>query len=122
MTADHQAIVEVSRQFADEFLAPNAIDWDRTKHFPADTIRKGAELGLGGMYVREDVGGSGLTRLDAALIIEALATGCPSIASYLSIHNMTAWMIDQYGTEDLRRRYLPDMCSLTQFGSYCLTE
>ena len=97
MTADHQAIVEVSRQFADEFLAPNAIEWDRNKHFPADIIRKGAELGLGGMYVREDVGGSGLTRLDAALIIEALATGCPSIASYVSIHNMTAWMIDEYG-------------------------
>ena len=122
MTADHQAIVEVSRQYADEFLAPNAVEWDRTKHFPADVIRKGAELGLGGMYVREDVGGSGLTRLDAALIIEALATGCPSIASYISIHNMTAWMIDRYGTEDLRRRYLPDMCSLAQFGSYCLTE
>jgi alkylation response protein AidB-like acyl-CoA dehydrogenase len=122
MTADHQAIVEVSRQFADEFLAPNAIEWDRTKHFPADTIRKGAALGLGGMYVREDVGGSGLTRLDAALIIEGLATGCPSIASYISIHNMTAWMIDQYGSDELRHRYLPDLCGLVQFGSYCLTE
>ena len=122
MTADHQAIVDVSRQYADEYLAPNAVEWDRTKHFPADIIRKGADLGLGGIYVREEVGGSGLTRLDAALIIEALATGCPSIASYISIHNMTAWMIDQYGSDDLRRRYLPDMCSLVQFGSYCLTE
>ena len=122
MTADHQAIVEVSRQYADDFLAPNAVEWDRTKHFPADVIRKGAELGLGGMYVREDVGGSGLTRLDAALIIEALATGCPSIASYISIHNMTAWMIDQYGSEQTRERYLPDLCGLVTFGSYCLTE
>ena len=122
MTADHQAIVEISRQFADEFLAPNAVEWDRTKHFPADVIRKGAELGLGGMYVREDVGGSGLTRLDAALIIEGLATGCPSIASYISIHNMTAWMIDQYGSDHLRHRYLPGLCKLAQFGSYCLTE
>ena len=122
MTADHQAIVEVSRQFADEFLAPNAVEWDRTKHFPADVIRKGAELGLGGMYVREDVGGSGLTRLDAALIIEGLATGCPSIASYISIHNMTAWMIDQYGSQQTRERYLPDLCGLVTFGSYCLTE
>ena len=122
MTADHQAIVEVSRQFADEFLAPNAVEWDRTKHFPADVIRKGAELGLGGMYVREDVGGSGLTRLDAALIIEGLATGCPSIASYISIHNMTAWMIDQYGSQQTRKQYLPDLCGLVTFGSYCLTE
>jgi alkylation response protein AidB-like acyl-CoA dehydrogenase len=122
MTPDHRAIVEVSRQFADEFLAPNALEWDRTKHFPADIIRKGADLGLGGMYVREDVGGSGLTRLDAALIIEALATGCPSIASYISIHNMAAWMIDAYGSAELRRRYLPELCSMVQFGSYCLTE
>ena len=122
MTPDHLAIVEVSRQFANEFLAPNAVEWDRAKHFPADIIRKGAELGLGGMYVREDVGGSGLTRLDAALIIEALATGCPSIASYVSIHNMTAWMIDEYGSDELRRRYLPDMCTMLRFGSYCLTE
>lgn len=122
MTPDHRAIVEVSRQFADEFLAPGAIEWDRTKHFPADIVRKGAELGLGGMYVREDVGGSGLTRLDAALIIEALATGCPSIASYISIHNMAAWMIDEYGSADLRHRYLPDLCTMTTFGSYCLTE
>jgi alkylation response protein AidB-like acyl-CoA dehydrogenase len=122
MTADHQAIVEVSRQFADEFLAPNAVEWDQTKHFPAEIIRQGAELGLGGMYVREDVGGSGLTRLDAALIIEGLATGCPSIASYISIHNMTAWMIDEYGSQQTRERYLPDLCGLVTFGSYCLTE
>ena len=111
MTADHQAIVEVSRQFADEFLAPDAIEWDRTKHFPADIIRKGAELGLGGMYVREDVGGSGLTRLDAALIIEALATGCPSIASYISIHNMTAWMIDEYGSGRTAARGICPICA-----------
>jgi alkylation response protein AidB-like acyl-CoA dehydrogenase len=122
MTPDHRAIVEVSRQFADEFLAPNAIEWDRTHHFPADIIRKGAELGLGGMYVREDVGGSGLTRLDAALIVEALATGCPSIASYISIHNMTAWMIDAYGSDELRKQHLPGMCTMESFGSYCLTE
>jgi alkylation response protein AidB-like acyl-CoA dehydrogenase len=122
MTPDHRAIVEVSRQFADEFLAPNAIEWDRTHHFPADIIRKGAELGLGGMYLREDVGGSGLTRLDAALIVEALATGCPSIASYISIHNMTAWMIDAYGSDELRKQHLPGMCTMESFGSYCLTE
>ena len=74
------------------------------------------------MYVREDVGGSGLTRLDAALIIEALATGCPSIASYVSIHNMTAWMIDEYGSDDLAPTVLPDMCTMITLGSYCLTE
>lgn len=122
LTDDHLAIAGVARQFADEFLAPHAVEWDRTKHFPLDVFRKAAELGIGGMYVKEDVGGSGLTRLDAALIIEALATGCPSLASYISIHNMTAWMVDRYGNEELRQRVLPAMCSMDSLGSYCLTE
>lgn len=122
LTADHRAIAEVARQFADEFLAPSALEWDRDKHFPVDVIRKGAELGLGGMYVKEDVGGSGLTRLDSAVIIEQLATGCPTVASYLSIHNMVAWMIDEYGSHQQRLRYLPGLCALDDLGSYCLTE
>lgn len=122
LSEDHRALAAVARQFADEFLAPNAGEWDRTKHFPVDVLRKAGELGMGGMYVREDAGGSGLTRLDAALIIEALATGCPSIASFVSIHNMTAWMIDRYGSEDQRQRYLPALSSMDHLGSYCLTE
>lgn len=122
LTPDHQAIADVAQQYADELLAPNAVEWDRTKHFPIDTIRKGAQFGLGGMYVREDVGGSGLGRLDTAVIIEAVATGCPSLASYISIHNMTAGMIDRYGDERQRVAYLPDLCSMERLASYCLTE
>jgi alkylation response protein AidB-like acyl-CoA dehydrogenase len=122
LTDDHRALAEVAQQFADEFLAPHAVEWDRTKHFPLEIFGKAAELGIGGMYIREDVGGSGLTRLDAALIVEALATGCPSLASYVSIHNMTAWMIDQYGNDALRQRILPSMCTMATLGSYCLTE
>ncbi|NNG34561.1 acyl-CoA dehydrogenase family protein [Nakamurella aerolata] len=115
-------IAGVSKEFADEFLAPNAVAWDRDKHFPVDVLRKAAELGMGGMYVSEDVGGSGLSRLAAAAIIESLATGDPSIASYLSIHNMTAWMLDAFGSDELRQRYLPQMCAMEYLGSYCLTE
>ncbi len=122
LTEEHRDLAAVAQQFSDEFLAPSAVEWDRTKHFPVDVLRKAAELGIGGIYIREDVGGSGLTRLDAAVIIEALATGCPSLASYISIHNMTAWMIDRYGNDSLRRRVLPAMCSMQTLGSYCLTE
>lgn len=122
LTEDQRALAEVARQFADEYLAPNAVEWDRTKHFPVDVLRKAAELGMGGMYIREDVGGSALSRLDTALVIEALATGCPSIASYVSIHNMAAGMIDKFGNEEQRRRYLPTMTTMEKLGSYCLTE
>ena len=122
LTEDHQDLAAVAQQFSDEFLAPSAVEWDRTKHFPVDVLRKAAELGIGGIYIREDVGGSGLTRVEAALIIEALATGCPSLASYISIHNMTAWMVDRYADDALRRRVLPAMCSMQTLGSYCLTE
>ncbi|AZI59456.1 acyl-CoA dehydrogenase [Nakamurella antarctica] len=121
-TADQRALSEVARQFADDVIAPHAVEWDRTKHFPVDVFAQAGELGMGGMYIREDVGGSGLSRLDAAIIIEALATGCPSIASYVSIHNMTAWMIDAHGSPELRRKYLPRMCTMASLGSYCLTE
>lgn len=122
LSSDDLAIAEVAREFADELLAPHAVEWDRQKHFPKDVLRKGAELGMGGMYVRDDVGGSGLTRLATALIVEALATACPSLASYVSIHNMVAGMIDRYGTEEQRISYLPDLCAMDKLGSYCLTE
>jgi alkylation response protein AidB-like acyl-CoA dehydrogenase len=116
------AIREMARDFAAEHLAPHAITWDRDKFFPVDTLRAAAALGMGGIYIDEAHGGSGLTRLDAALIIEALATGCPSIAAYISIHNMVAGMIDRHGEPAQRAKYLPRLCSMEQFGSYCLTE
>ncbi|MFE6702718.1 acyl-CoA dehydrogenase family protein [Streptomyces sp. NPDC057718] len=122
LTDDQFAVVETTLDFAQEHLAPHAVAWDQDKHFPVDVLRKAAGLGLGGVYVREDLGGSELTRSDGVLVFEALATGCPSIAGYLSIHNMVGWMIDRYGTEHQRARYLPGLCSMEQLGSYCLTE
>ena len=108
--------------FAAEYLAPHAVDWDQEKHFPVDVMRKAAALGMGGIYIREDVGGSGLTRLDAALIFEALATGCPTISAFISIHNMATWMIDTFGTDEQRHAWLPRLCSMELIASYCLTE
>ncbi|WP_327674497.1 acyl-CoA dehydrogenase family protein [Kitasatospora sp. NBC_00458] len=122
LSEDQRAVAETTRAFADEYLAPHAVEWDRTKHFPVDVLRKAADLGLAGVYVREDVGGSELTRQDGVVAFEALATGCPSIAAYLSIHNMVGWMVDRYGTADQRRRWLPALCTAEHLGSYCLTE
>ncbi|MGI8591000.1 MAG: acyl-CoA dehydrogenase family protein [Nakamurella sp.] len=122
LTQEQRELRELARQFADEFLAPMAVQWDRDKHLPVDVLRRAGDLGMGGIYLREDVGGSGLTRLDAVLIVESLATGCPSIASYLSIHNMAGWMIDEFGSDEVRHSYLPRMCSMEHLGSYCLTE
>ena len=119
---EQAAIREMAAGFAADELAPHAVDWDRDKHFPVDTLRKAAALGMGGIYVGEDVGGSGLSRLEAALIFEALSTGCPSVAAYLSIHNMSAWMIDRFGSEAQRAAFLPDLCAMTTMASYCLTE
>ncbi|MDQ1012137.1 alkylation response protein AidB-like acyl-CoA dehydrogenase [Streptomyces sp. V4I23] len=122
LTDDQLAIVETTLDFAQEHLAPNAVAWDQDKHFPVDVLRKAAGLGLGGVYVAEDSGGSGLTRSDGVLIFEALAVGCPCIAGYLSIHNMVAWMIDRFGSNAQRARWLPTLCSMDALGSYCLTE
>lgn len=119
---DEKAIRETARGFADEFLAPNALEWDEQKHFPIDVLRKAGPLGLGGIYVREDVGGSGLRRLDAVRIFEQLATGCPAIAAYISIHNMATWMIDSYGDAAQRDRWLPRLTSMELLASYALTE
>jgi alkylation response protein AidB-like acyl-CoA dehydrogenase len=117
-----EAIREMARHFAAERLAPSALDWDREKFFPVDVIREAASLGMAGIYVREDHGGSGLTRMDAALIFEALATGCPAIGSYISIHNMVAGMIDRFGDAAQKAKYLPRLCSMELLSSYCLTE
>ncbi|CUM43708.1 Butyryl-CoA dehydrogenase [Streptomyces venezuelae] len=122
LTEDQLALAEVTLDFAQEQLAPHAVAWDQDKHFPVDVIRSAASLGLGGVYVREEHGGSGLTRADGVLVFETLATGCPSIAGYLSIHNMVAWMIDRYGDHAQRARRLPGLCSAETLGSYCLTE
>ncbi|WP_282778902.1 MULTISPECIES: acyl-CoA dehydrogenase family protein [unclassified Nocardia] len=119
---DEQAITATARSFADELLAPNALEWDERKHFPVDVLRKAGSLGLGGIYVREDVGGSQLRRLDAVRIFEQLATGCPAVAAYISIHNMAAWMIDSVGTDAQRHRWLPGLTSMDSLASYALTE
>jgi alkylation response protein AidB-like acyl-CoA dehydrogenase len=119
---DQIAIRDMALAFAAENLAPHAVEWDERKHFPVDVMREGASLGMGGVYIAEDVGGSGLTRLDAALIFEALSTGCPTVAAYMSIHNMAAWMIDRYGLDEQRRRFLPKLCTMEHLASYALTE
>ena len=119
---ERAAILEAVREFAQTRLAPNALDWDRRKHFPRDVLVEAGELGLGGIYVHEDVGGTGLVRADAAAIFEALAMGDPTIAAYITIHNMVAWMIDTYGTAAQREHWLPGLVSMRDLGSYCLTE
>ncbi|HXD12877.1 MAG TPA: isobutyryl-CoA dehydrogenase [Xanthobacteraceae bacterium] len=119
---DQIALRDMARAFADDVFAPNALAWDEARHFPVAEMRKAAELGMGGVYISEDVGGSGLSRLDAALIFEALATGCPTVAAYMSIHNMAAWMIDAYGSDQQRKTWLPRLCSMELLASYCLTE
>ena len=122
LSAEQEAFRDLARRFAESELAPHAAEWDRDCTFPVEALRKAAALGFGGIYVRDDVGGSNLTRLDAALIFEGLARGCASTAAYVSIHNMASWMIDSYGTDAQRRRFLPRLASMEHFASYCLTE
>jgi alkylation response protein AidB-like acyl-CoA dehydrogenase len=122
LSEEQRAIQDTAREFARAEMMPHAKDWDENSTFPIDTLRKAAALGFGGIYVQEDVGGSALTRLDAAIIFEELAQGCTSTAAYISIHNMSAWMIDAFGNDQQRRRFLPDLCSMQRFASYCLTE
>jgi alkylation response protein AidB-like acyl-CoA dehydrogenase len=119
---DQQALVAMVRDFANEALAPNAAKWDETKHFPVDVLREAGALGMGGIYVREEFGGSGLTRSDAVLIFEELAKADPTIAAYISIHNMVAWMIDSFGNDEQRAQWVPQLASMEALGSYCLTE
>lgn len=119
---DQQALIDMVRSFASESLAPNAAEWDETHHFPVDVLKKAGELGMGAMYSREDFGGSGLSRADAVLIFEELAKGDPTIAAYISIHNMVVWMIDAYGTDAQREEWIPTLATMEKLGSYCLTE
>ena len=122
LNEDQRAIRDMTVGFAAERVAPFALEWDRERHFPADVIRETGPLGFGGIYVSEDVGGSGLGRLDAVLIFEALAAACPAFSSFISIHNMAAWMIDTFGDEAQRQRLLPKLTSMEWLASYCLTE
>ncbi|MDP3600020.1 MAG: isobutyryl-CoA dehydrogenase [Bosea sp. (in: a-proteobacteria)] len=122
LSEDQLAIQEMATAFANDTLAPQAMRWDEEKHFPVAEMRQAAALGMGGIYIAEDVGGSGLSRLDAALIFEALSTGCPTVAAYISIHNMCAWMIDRYGSAEQRAAFLPKLCTMEHLSSYCLTE
>jgi alkylation response protein AidB-like acyl-CoA dehydrogenase len=122
LNEDHIAVRDLAMDFAREKIAPHALEWDEHKHFPIDVIAETAQLGFGGIYVSEDVGGSGMTRFDAALIFEALAYGCPAVSSFISIHNMCAGMIDRFGTSVQREMFLPPLIRMTRFASYCLTE
>jgi alkylation response protein AidB-like acyl-CoA dehydrogenase len=122
LTEDQRAFQDMASAFARDEMEPFAREWDEASHFPVDTLQKAAALGFGGIYVRDDVGGSALSRTDAAIIFEELAKGCTSTAAYISIHNMAAWMIDTYGSDEVRHKFLPGLCAMETFASYCLTE
>lgn len=122
LTEDQRAIQQMARAFAAREIAPFAVQWDQAHHFAIDVIRRSAALGMCGIAVREDVGGSGLHRMEAAIIMEELAAGCPSTAAYVSIHNMVSGMIDRFGSAEQRAKFLPSMCVGELLGSYCLTE
>jgi alkylation response protein AidB-like acyl-CoA dehydrogenase len=121
-TEDQRALVDMVRDFATTALEPNAAKWDEAKHFPVDVLAQAGALGMGGIYAREEFGGSGLSRSDAVLIFEELAKADPTIAAYISIHNMVVWMVDAFGSEDLREQWVPQLSSMEALGSYCLTE
>src|SRR4030081_3333203 len=122
LNEDQIAVRDMAREFAAEKIAPHAIRWDEDKHFPVDVMREAATLGIGGVYIRDDVGGSALSRFDAALIFEALAEGCPTVSAFISIHNMASWMIDAFGNDAQRKKWLPKLCTMELLASYCLTE
>jgi alkylation response protein AidB-like acyl-CoA dehydrogenase len=122
LTEEQAAIRETALGFAKERIAPHAGEWDERSHFPVDVIRETAPLGMATIYVPEDKGGSGLSRLDGALIMEALAYGCPAIAGYISIHNMVAWMVGKYASPEQMADWMPRLASMEWLSSYCLTE
>ena len=122
LTEDQLAIQETARKFTADRITPFAAEWDETSHYPVDVWKAAGELGFGAIYVSEESGGIGLGRLEAALIMEALSYGCSATSAFISIHNMAAWMIDTFGGQDLKDRYLPDLVSMDKIASYCLTE
>ena len=122
LSEEQTAIREMARTFAADRLAPNAADWDEQAHFPVDVLKEAAALGLAAIYVGDDVGGSGLGRMEAAIVFEELSAGCVSTAAFLSIHNMVSWMVDRFGADELRARMLPKLATMDLVASYCLTE
>jgi alkylation response protein AidB-like acyl-CoA dehydrogenase len=122
LTDDQRAIEDAARAFAAAELAPHSARWDEESHFPVEVMKKAAELGFAGLYVQEDVGGSALSRLDASIVFEQLSYGDVSTAAFISIHNMASWMIDRFGADDLRHRFLPKLTTMEFIASYCLTE
>ncbi|MBA4748217.1 MAG: acyl-CoA dehydrogenase family protein [Sphingopyxis sp.] len=122
LTDDQLAIQDMARKFTADRITPFAAEWDEKSHYPVDVWKAAGELGFGSIYVSEASGGIGLGRLDAALIMEAMAYGCPATSSYISIHNMASWMIDCFGSAELKARFLPELVSMNKIASYCLTE
>ena len=122
LSEEQQAIFDMAHDFAQHAIAPHALAWDEQAILPRDVLEASAELGLASIYVPEEHGGSGLNRLEASLIFEALAMACPTVSAYLSIHNMISWMVSSFGDELVRERYLADLCSMKKIGAYCLTE
>src|SRR5215475_6103691 len=122
LNEDERAIEDAARRFSRDRLAPFAAEWDETAHFPVDRLREAAALGFAGIYVKSDVGGSEMSRLDAAIIMEELSAGDTSTAAFISIHNMASWMIDRFGSDEQRKRFLPKLVTMEKIASYCLTE
>src|SRR5947208_5596923 len=122
LTDDQLQIQEMAARFTADAITPFAAEWDEKKIFPRETVREAAELGFGSIYVSEESGGIGLGRLEAALIMEAMAYGCPSTSAFISIHNMASWMIDRFGSGAVKEKYLPSLVTMERMGSYCLTE
>lgn len=122
LTDDQREIQELARRFTADRITPFAGEWDEKHIFPRETIKAAAELGFGAIYVSEESGGIALGRLEAALIMEAMAYGCPSTSAFISIHNMAAWMIDRFGADVVKARYLPKLVGMDWIASYCLTE
>ena len=121
-TEDQVAIQDMARRFTADAITPYAAEWDEKSHYPVDVWKAAGDVGFGGIYVSEESGGTGLGRLEAALIMEAMAYGCPTTSAFISIHNMAAWMIDCFGSAELKARYLPELVSMNKIASYCLTE
>jgi len=122
LTEDQLAIQDMARKFTADQITPNAAKWDEEKHFPRDVVQQAGELGFGAIYISEEMGGINLGRLESALIFEALSYGCPSTAAFISVHNMASWVIDKFGGDEIKQRYLPQLVGMEKLGSYCLTE
>ena len=122
LSEEQQAVLDMAIDFGAEAIAPHALAWDASENMPRETLEAAAALGLAAIYVPEEDGGSGLTRLDATLVFEGLAMACPSVSAFLSIHNMVTWMVSSFGSQTLKERHMADLCAMQKIASYCLTE